>query len=158
MIPSWLVIGAVTLLLAFLSNSLVNSRGARWFRRLRRPNWLTFEKAIPIIWTVIFICGAGSAVIVWEQDPGSPMTWVLMGLYFILELITVSYTPLMLWLRRLQIGVLIGGIGAILGVLLAILVWSVSPWATLLLIPYVIWSPIGTYTTWEMSRLNPRDA
>jgi tryptophan-rich sensory protein len=24
-----------------------------------------------------------------------------------------------------------------------------------LLVPYVIWSPIGTYTTWEMMQLNP---
>ncbi|HEY9813633.1 MAG TPA: TspO protein, partial [Candidatus Sericytochromatia bacterium] len=27
-----------------------------------------------------------------------------------------------------------------------------------LLLPYVIWSPIGTYTTWEMMKLNPNDA
>jgi tryptophan-rich sensory protein len=25
-------------------------------------------------------------------------------------------------------------------------------------VPYLLWSPIGTYTTKEMSRLNPQDA
>ncbi|HBK65220.1 MAG TPA: TspO protein, partial [Cyanobacteria bacterium UBA11166] len=26
-----------------------------------------------------------------------------------------------------------------------------------LLLPYIIWSPIGTYTTWAMIALNPED-
>ncbi|MDY6803848.1 MAG: TspO protein, partial [Cyanobacteriota bacterium] len=26
------------------------------------------------------------------------------------------------------------------------------------LLPYVLWSPIGTYTTWQMTSLNPEDA
>jgi tryptophan-rich sensory protein len=37
------------------------------------------------------------------------------------------------------------------------LVFPVSSWAGILLLPYLIWSPIGTYVTWEMSHLNPRD-
>jgi len=56
-------------------------------------------------------------------------------------------------------GTIIGGIGSILGLLLLLAVLSVSSgWAALLLLPYVIWSPIGTYTTWEMIHLNPADA
>ncbi|MDP5339611.1 MAG: TspO protein, partial [Nodularia sp. (in: cyanobacteria)] len=27
-----------------------------------------------------------------------------------------------------------------------------------LLVPYLLWSPIGTYTTWKMISLNPQDA
>ena len=154
MIKSWMVIGAVTLIVA-LGGSLLTPDDARWFKRLQRPRWLTFEGAIPIIWTVIFICGAWSAYIVWESEPRSQETWLLMGLYLLLELVTIAYTPVMCKLRSLKVGTIIGGSGAVLSIILALLVFPISSWAALLLVPYVIWSPIGTYTTWEMGRLNP---
>jgi benzodiazapine receptor len=154
MIPSWLVIGGVTLLVGLLGG-LIRPEDTRWFNRLRRPDWLTFERAIPIIWTVVFICGAWSAYIVWENDPGSTRTWVFMGLYLLLELITIAYTPVMFLLRSLRVGTVIGGTGAVFAIILALLVLSVNLWASVLLLPYIIWSPIGTYTTWQMIKLNP---
>ena len=144
MIKSWMVIAAVTFLVALASN-LVTPDDIRWFRRLQRPKWLTFEAAIPIIWTIIFICGGWSAYIVWEADPGSAKTWWLMGFYLLVEVAIIAYNPVMLRLRSLQAGTIVGAIGSILGLILAIAVWPISIWATLLLLPYVIWSPIGTY-------------
>ena len=154
MIKSWMVIGAVTLIVALGAN-LITPNDAKWFKRLQRPRWLTFEPAIPFIWIVIFICAAWSAYIVWERDPGSTKTWWLMGLYLLLELVTIAYTPVMFRLRSLKVGTIIGGTGAVLGIILALVVWPISIWASLLLLLYVIWSPIGTYTTWEMMKLNP---
>jgi len=152
MIKSWMVIGAVTLLVALGANFITPS-DRKWFKRLRRPNWLTFEALIPVIWTIVFICGAWSAYIVWENT-GS---WLLMGFYLLVEILIVSYTPVMFRTRSLKIGTIVGGTGAIAGLLLALAVLSVSPWAAALLLPYLIWSPIGTYTTWEMAKLNPND-
>ena len=83
MIPSWLAIGIVTLAIPFTCNRFISSRDFRWFKRLRRPDWLTFEWAIPIIWTIVFICGAWSAYNVWEANPGTKYTWMLMGFYIL---------------------------------------------------------------------------
>ncbi|NJK52184.1 MAG: TspO protein, partial [Leptolyngbyaceae cyanobacterium SU_3_3] len=63
MIKSWMVIGAVTFLVAF-GSSLIRPKDIKWFSRLQRPQWLTFEKLIPVIWIVVFICGAWSAYLV----------------------------------------------------------------------------------------------
>jgi translocator protein len=156
MIKSWMVIGAVVLIVALAINRISTS-DIQWFNRLVRPRWLKIEAAIPIIWTVIFICGAWSAVIVWEQAPGTQETWLRMGLYLLLEIVTMSYTSVMCKVRSLKVGTIIGGTGAILSVLLALSVLPVSESATLLLLPYVLWSPIGTYTTWAMMHLNPAD-
>lgn len=153
MIKSWMVIGGVTFLVALAAN-LITPKDIQWFKRLQRPRWLTFEKAIPVIWTVVFICGAWSAYIVWENT----QNWLIMGFYLLVELVTIAYNPAMLRLRSLKVGTIIGGIGAVLGILLALTVLPISVWAAALLLPYVIWSPIGTYTTWEMIRLNPADA
>jgi tryptophan-rich sensory protein len=156
MIPSWMVIGGVAILVAFIGSSLT-PKYSQWFRRLQRPRWLTFERAIPFIWIFIFVCGAASAYLVWEQDPGSSRNWLLMGFYLLLEVITVSYTPVMLQRRSLRAGTIIGGTGAVLGIFLAIAVSFISWGAFVLLLPYVFWSPIGTYATWAISRLNPDD-
>lgn len=152
MIRSWMAIGGVTFLVALFAN-LITPKDIQWFKRLRRPSWLTFEKAIPLIWITVFICGAWSAYIVWENT----RNWLLMGFYLLVEIVTVAYNPGMLRLRSVKVGTIIGGIGAILGILLALTVLPISGWAAALLLPYVIWSPIGTYTTWEIMRLNPAD-
>lgn len=154
MIKSWMVIGGLTLLVA-LGSLLIRPRDIRWVKRLDLPNWLFFEPAIPVIWTVIFACGAWSAVLIWEKDPGSLRTWLLMGLYLLLEIVTVSYIPVTLRLRSLKVGTVLGGAGAIIGGVLTMAIWPISGWAALLLLPYVIWTPIGTYTTREMIDLNP---
>jgi tryptophan-rich sensory protein len=152
-IKSWMVIGAITFLVA-LGASILRPQDIKWFKRLRRPSWLTFEALIPLIWTIIFICGAWSAYLVWERDPGSSNTWFLMGSYLLLEVLIVAYVPVTLWLRNLKIGTYVGGAGFLLGLILAVLVWQVSGWAAILLVPHLLWSPIGTYTTWQMARLN----
>jgi tryptophan-rich sensory protein len=152
-IKSWMAIGAVTFLIA-LGGNFITPNDVKWFKRLQRPRWLTFEFLIPFIWTTVFICGAWSAYIVWE----SQKSWLLMGFYLLVELVTIAYNPMMLRLRSLKIGTIIGGIGAILGLILALIVLPISIWASLLLLPYVLWAPIGTYATWEIMKLNPEAA
>lgn len=157
MIRSWMVIAAVTFVIA-LGSGFLRPKDVKWFQRLQRPPWLTFEKLIPVIWTVIFICGAWSAYIVWEREPGTANTWFLMGLYALLELVVVAYPPVTLWTRSLRAGTFVGGAGFVIGLILTLLVLPVSGWAALLLVPYLLWSPIGTFTTWKMSQLNPESA
>lgn len=150
MLKSWMVIGGVTLAVALLSN-IIRPKDIKWFRRLQRPDWLTFEKLIPVIWTTVFICGAWSAYIVWEQT----QSWTWMAGYLLLEGVTASFTPVLLWSHSLKAATFIGGLGFVIGLLLALGTFQISVWAGILLIPYLLWSPIGTYTTWRMDQLNP---
>ncbi len=157
MIPAWLVIGIVAVLIGVGLNQLVKS-DQRWFFRLRRPAWLTFEWAIPVIWTSIFVAAAWSAYVVWQAEPGSSRSIVLMTLYALLEVVTLSYTSMMCFFKRLQVGVILGGTGFFVAIALTVLVSQVSQLAALLLVPYLLWSPIGTFVTWQMMVLNPADA
>lgn len=157
MIPSWLVIGVITIAIPFTFNRLISSRDFRWFKRLRRPDWLTFEWAIPLIWITVFICGAWSAYNVWESNPGSIKTWLLMGFYLLVETAISLYTLVMCKTRSLKIGTIIGGTGFFLGAILAVMVFPISRTAFVLLLPYLLWSPVGTFVTWQMMQLNPID-
>ncbi|BAY74104.1 TspO and MBR like protein [Nostoc linckia NIES-25] len=157
MISSWIVIGAVTFFVA-LGSFFITPRDVKWFAKLSRPRWLVFEPLIPFIWTAIFISGAVSANIVWQKNPEGIVTWLLMALYLLVEIITVAYIPLMLRFRSLKVGEILGVFGLICAVVLAICILPISPLAAFLLLPYLIWTPIGTYTTEELRELNPQDA
>jgi translocator protein len=148
-IITWLAIAVSSSILGFVINKLFPS-DYRWFMQLRRPRWLTFERAIPLIWIFIFICGITSAAVVWEENARS-----LMVGYGILECLILSYTPVLTRLRNVRAGAISGAIGFIFGLLFTTQVWQVSTFAGWLLLPYLLWSPIGTYVTWVMARLNP---
>ena len=78
-----------------------------------------------------------------------------MGLYLLVEVVTVAYIPATLRSRSLTVGTVLGGLGMILGLLLTLAVLPISGLAASLLLPYLVWSPIGTYTTGQMIDLNP---
>ncbi len=154
MVPSWLVITVVVFAIALGLNRL-SLRERRWFMQLRRPAWLTFEWAIPLMWLFIFACGIVSATLTWKANPGDGRTWALMVGYLGVELAIMAYTPVMCRYRSLTIGTAIGGLGFVLGCLLMWQVWLVDRRAALWLLPYLLWSPIGTFVTWQMISLNP---
>jgi translocator protein len=114
-----------------------------------------FERLIPVVWTVIFIAAGWSAYALWMAQPGR--VWGLMLGYMLLEIVTLAYTPIMCRLRSLKVGTAIGATGFFVCAGLAALVWPLSNLAFWLLLPYLLWSPIGTFVTWQMMGLNPKD-
>ena len=122
----------------------------RWFLQLRRPRWLTFERWIPLIWIAIYACFYASALLSWT----SSWSFALMAGYLLLLVLVQSYTWLICKTRRLASGTAVGFAGWLWGVALALAVAQTSRGALLLLFPYLLWSPVGTFVTWQMQRLN----
>jgi benzodiazapine receptor len=121
-----------------------------WFLRLRRPRWLSFEGLIPLIWVLIYGCLYASALLAWNRTA----SWGLMAGYLLLMVLVQSYTWLICRTRRLANGTVVGLAGWLWGVALTVVVAAPSQPAALLLIPYLLWSPVGTLVTWQMQRLN----
>jgi tryptophan-rich sensory protein len=121
-----------------------------WFLRLRRPAWLGFERFIPMIWLAIYVCFYGSALLAWRAS----WSWGLMGGYCGLLLLVQSYTWLICRTRSLAKGTTIALAGWLWGGTLTVLVLEHSLISALLLVPYLLWSPVGTLVTWQMQRLN----
>jgi benzodiazapine receptor len=103
MITAWLAIAVICFVIGFALNRVFPA-DYKWFMRLRRPRWLTFEGAIPFIWISIFICGITSAAVIWEVQPATFSTWLLMTGYAIVEIAVLAYTPVMTRLRNVRVG------------------------------------------------------
>jgi benzodiazapine receptor len=121
-----------------------------WFMRLRRPAWLRFERFIPLIWISIYACFYLSALLSWNAS----RSLALMAAYLVLLLLVQSYTWVICRSRRLAYGTALGFSGWLWGMALTVLVLSSSWAAAALLIPFLLWSPVGTLVTWQMQRLN----
>jgi translocator protein len=146
--PPWLVILVAMVLVTLLLNPSKEEFG--WFLHLRRPAWLTFERWIPVIWVAIYLCFYASALLAWRASGN----WALMVAYLALLLLVQSYTLVICRSRRLANGTVVGFLGWVWGMALAVGVTPLSPPAALLLVPYLLWSPVGTFVTWRMQRLN----
>lgn len=147
--PAWLSILLVMLVLLLALNPKRQEFG--WFLKLRRPRWLTFERWIPLIWLLIYACFYASALLCWQAS----CSLALMAGYLLLLTLVQSYTLVICRSRRLRYGTLIGLLGWIWGVVLVVPVSAAAPTAGLLLLPYLLWSPVGTWVTWQMEALNP---
>jgi benzodiazapine receptor len=148
-----MMVAALLILLAMVGVGVVlnpSREQFEWFIRLRRPAWLSFEALIPLIWISIYACFYGSALLAWN---GSWSLGIMAG-YLGLLLLVQSYTWLICTTRRLAHGTLVGLVGWLWGAALALIVLPHSGPAVLLLIPYLLWSPLGTLVTWQMQRLN----
>jgi tryptophan-rich sensory protein len=138
----------------FFGGNLLTSLRDPWFQNLQRPGWLTFEFLIPVIWTVVWICLTISAIIVWEKcAPVRP--WFFMAGYAAIGVLTTIYSPIVVNLRSLGGGLLVGALATVLVYLLAFGVKPISKTASWLFLPYALWGPIGTYLTWVLLQLNP---
>lgn len=136
----------------FFGGSLLTSLRDPWFQNLLRPNWLTFESLIPLIWSIIWVCATISAILVWEK---AQRPWLLMGLYAALALLTSLYSPVVVELRSLLSGLIVGGAATLVAYILAVAVRPISHKSSWLLVPYLLWGPVGTYLTWVLMQLNP---
>lgn len=146
--PASVVIAAVMALVVVLLNP--GREEFAWFLRLRRPAWLTFERWIPLIWCAIYACFYASALLCWKAGGGG----AAMGGYLLLLVLVQSYTLVIVRSRRLASGTAVGLAGWIVGVALTVVVARSSVLAAWLLVPYLLWSPVGTFVTWRMQRLN----
>ena len=148
--PAWLTILLVMgLTIAVLTPS---RQQFAWFLRLRRPRWLTFERWIPLIWSVIYLCFYASALLRWQV--GGTTASLTMAAYLVLLVLVQSYTLLICRTRRLIWGTAAGLAGWFWGLGLALALLAASRPASLLLVPFLLWSPIGTFVTWRMQKLN----
>ncbi|WP_216902778.1 TspO/MBR family protein [Synechococcus sp. CCY 9618] len=147
--PAWLTI---LLVMGVVIVLLTPSRAEfRWFMQLRRPRWLSFERWIPLIWSLIYLCFYASALLSWQSGGGEAP----MAAYLVLQVLVQSYTLLICRTRRLVWGTAAGLAGWLWGLGLTIRVAGFSAPAAWLLLPFLLWSPIGTFVTWRMQKLNP---
>ncbi len=146
----------LSLLGFFVANFATASSGAffkpgPWYEGLAKPSWCPPNWAFPVVWTTLFCLIAVSGWLVWRAGGGwSPALTV----YAIHLALNALWSAIFFGMRRLGLALieLVVFWCSILATM--ILFYPISPLATWLLAPYLLWVTIAGFLNFSFWRLN----
>lgn len=117
--------------------------------RLQPPNWL-FGPA----WTIILGLAAWSAVTAWNAAPDASARTDVIILFLTNALFHALWSPLFFRLRRpdwalIEVVFLWASLVA-----LVVGLWPIAPFASLLILPYLLWVSFAAWLNYAIVRLN----
>lgn len=142
--PDWLVI----LLLMGLVIVAIQpaAAGFDWYQSLRRPAWFRWHLWLPVLRPAGQLGLYLSLLLV----HGRHGNWLWVWVYLLLLAIAEAALAIVCWSHQLAPGCLIALLGWIGGLALLVAVWSLSLPAALLLIPFLLLTPLEALVQWQM--------
>lgn len=151
---NYFAIPLITILVAIGGSWLTGQGLISWYPGLSLPAIAPGGGIIGLVWTIIFILGAVSALIAWNQKPLSPNFHWVFWLFVANAVLNVGWTYLFFSLHQMG-GALVEMVFLNLTTIaLVILMWRHTLWAAILLLPYIIWVSFATYLTYLIWLLN----
>jgi translocator protein len=123
-----------------------------WFRALQKPAWNPPSWVFGPVWTALYITMALAAWMVWMRH--APSAKLALTLWAVQLALNLAWSALFFYMRQpgwafLEIIVLLAAI-----VTTAITFFRISPWAGVLLIPYIAWVSFASVLNFTIWRLN----
>ena len=153
--PNFVVIPLITVLVAALggfltSNGIMNG----WYGSLVMPDFAPPREWFGPAWTSIYILTTLAVLMVWNTFRHTRRWEWIIGLFVANAILNVLWTFLffsqqMIFASLVEIFVLNATTVALM-----VLIWPISRWVALLLLPYVGWVSFATYLLWNIWRLN----
>jgi benzodiazapine receptor len=152
---NYILIPLITLMVGFAGNALTDTGLKKWYKALKLPSIIPPGPEIGIIWSLIFILSATSALVVWNSPKALPEDLLFIGIMFMINaLMNVFWSFLFFYMHMLSLAA-IESAGLALTVLA--LIFYISPISTIaavLLIPYFLWACFATFLTFRIWQLN----
>jgi len=150
---NYVIIPLLVFLTSFIG-SLATSGGMEWYKTIKIPSWTPPGSVIGLVWTIIFILAAFSAIIVWNSGvSGNRFNWII-GIFIANAILNILWSYI--FFNQHLIATAFGE--AILldvtVIALIILIWPISKLASLLLVPYASWVAFASYLTFIIWNLN----
>jgi benzodiazapine receptor len=136
----WILIPLTTVAVAVIG-SLATREGMSWYRKLRVPSWTPPGSVIGAVWTALYVLATASALLVYAAPSAHPLVWPLFVLNAVLNAL---WSYVFFWAHQLWLAVAEAAVLALSVLALIIVIWPVSPLASLLLVPYFLWTCFAT--------------
>ena len=127
-----------------------------WYRNLRKPRLNPPDWVFGPAWTIILGLAAWAAADAWSAASGPGERQTVLVLFSANAILHLLWSPLFFKLRRpdwalIEMAVLWLSLVALVAGLAPI-----SPFASLLILPYLLWVSFAMWLNWQIVRLNPR--
>lgn len=159
--PGIQALGLVIALAATFTAAAIGSHATTrsvttWYLGLRKPVWVPSGRTIGLVWSVLYILMAVAAWLVWRER--GLTAWIPLTLFGTQLGLNALWS--VLFFGRREPGMAFGEILVLWGAVLVTLVafWLVTPWAGLLLAPYLAWVTFAGNLNRIVWRINPTAA
>lgn len=125
-----------------------------WYFALRHPDWKPPDAAFGVIWTTVFTLCAYSAWLAWRSADTVSLRLRVCLLFGVNAVLNVLWSALYFTLQRPDWALFEVGFLWLSIVALIVGVWRLSTWASLLLLPYLVWVSIASALNWQTVALN----
>ncbi len=158
--PNYILIPLVAVFVALLGARFTMAGVRTWYAKIRKPGWTPKGDVIGIVWTILYILAAISALMVWNVG-GAVAAARPAGFGFIAALFALNAAANVFWSyvffsrRRMGPAIWICLVLDLTIVALIQLIAPVSVVAAWLLVPYAGWVTFAAYLNyrvWEMNR------
>lgn len=152
---SWTVIAVAALAALLLAGAggLATEIGP-WYRALRKPTWQPPDWAFGPAWTLILGMAAASGALAWEATPDASARLRVVVLFAANGLFHFLWSPLFFRLKRPDwafyevMFLWLSCLALIVGLA------GLSVWASLLIVPYLLWVSFASWLNLAIIRLN----
>lgn len=149
---NYIVIPLIVFLVA-LAGSLLTSKGMDWYKTLTLPVWTPSGFVIGLIWTIIFILSAISAILVWNGFSRGVRFNLIIVMFLVNAALNVLWSYLFFGKHLFCKAVVDAGFLSLSVFILIILINPVRK-AAILLYPYFFWTVFATYLAFKILILN----
>jgi tryptophan-rich sensory protein len=146
------VSGAVAVVVAVAGGVLTEI--GPWYDRLKKPSWKPPDWAFGPVWTVILVLAAFSAAIAWDAAETTGQRTAVLAVLIVNSILNIAWSGIffkmkrpdwalyevaMLWLSILALIVVLGGVSATAGLLMA---------------PYLAWVSVAAFLNYRIVEMN----
>ena len=128
--------------------------GRAWYKTINLPAWTPSSSIMILAWTIIFVLGSLSLLIIWNKYSSEKKFGTIISLFILNAILIVGWNVLFFSHQLLGLAFLQAVLLIISLLLLILLIWRLSPLAAYLLLPYSVWVLICTILTFNVWMMN----
>ena len=134
--------------------SYYSSMNRDWYEALRKPAWQPPNRLFGPVWTLIFALLAVSLTLIWNARPITGLHYVIIATAVLNGILNIAWSALFFGNKLIFPAIYDSLLLCLSVILIMILAWPISRLASLLLIPYALWTAFATYLTSIIYKLN----
>ena len=125
-----------------------------WYFALKHPDWKPPDPYFGVIWTAIFTLCAISGAMAWQASQTREQQKRILVLFGANAMLNILWSAIYFKLQRPDYAVFEVVFLWLSIVALIVGLWRISRWASVLLLPYLVWVSIATALNLATVRLN----
>ncbi len=151
---NFFVIPAVIAATAYFGARFTNRGLKDWYKHLHKPKWTPSGKIIGQIWTILYLLVGFGVLWFWNVPAFSKWQYIVGVVLIVNAYLNLFWNKIFFVEHNFKKAILFMNLLNGTTILVAIMIFPVSRFAALLMVPYIVWVYIATKLTKEMAKLN----